>query len=93
MNRHRSLLQAIIRGRSDANIRFDDLRTLLRRLDFEERTKASHHVFRKEGIPVLLNLQRRGSQAKPYQVKQVRELILGNYIQKYQYTEAGLTVL
>ena len=40
------------------------------------RTKGSHHIFTKEGIPEILNLQPKGSAAKPYQVRQVRGVIL-----------------
>ncbi len=76
MSRHERLVQTILRGRSDANIRFDKLRALLRYLGFEERVRGSHHFFDKEGIPEIINLQGRGGQAKPYQVKQVRRLIL-----------------
>ena len=76
MNRHTQLRQQILDGRSDANIRFDDLRSLLRRLGFTERVRGSHHILRKEGIAERLNLQRGGSQAKPYQVRQIRGVIL-----------------
>ena len=41
MNRHERLLRTILRGRSDANIRFDDLRALMQHLGFEERVRAS----------------------------------------------------
>ncbi len=61
---------------SDANIGFEELRTLLAALGFEERIRGSHHVFRREGVMELLNLQRDGSKAKSYQVRQVRALIL-----------------
>lgn len=63
-------------GRSDANIRFEDIRTFLLRLGFAERTRGSHYMFRREGVRELINLQRQGSQAKPYQVRQVRQAIL-----------------
>ncbi len=43
------------------------------------RIRGSHHVFRKEGVEEKINLQREGSNAKPYQVWQVRYIIL-----KYQ---------
>ena len=76
LNRPRQLRQQIVDGRSDANIRFDDLRSLLRRLGFSERVRGSHHIFRMEGIAERLNLQRDGSHAKPYQVRQVRRVIL-----------------
>ena len=76
MSRHERLVQTILRGRSDANIRFDDLRALMRYLGFEERVRGSHHLFDKEGVVEIVNLQSRGGHAKPYQVRQVRQLIL-----------------
>lgn len=76
MDKYEKLLLRILRGVSDANIRFEDLRALLLRLGFEERIKSSHHIFRKAGIDERINLQREGSKAKVYQVRQVRALIL-----------------
>lgn len=70
------LLLRILRGTSDANIPFDRLCRLLRRLGFAERTRGSHRIFTKEGIEEILNLQPKDRQAKPYQVKQVRSVIL-----------------
>jgi predicted RNA binding protein YcfA (HicA-like mRNA interferase family) len=60
---------------SDANIGFDELCSLLSHLGFEMMVRGSHHVFRKQGVPEKINLQRQGSQAKPYQVKQIRAII------------------
>ena len=65
------ILAEIGGGRSDANIRFEELRSFLLRLGFTERIRGSHHIFRREGVRELINLQRDGSQAKPYQVRQV----------------------
>lgn len=76
MDKHQKLLLTILRGASDANIAFNDLRGLLLALGFEERTEGSHHVFRKAGMAERINLQRDGSKAKVYQVRQVRNLIL-----------------
>lgn len=76
VSRPDKLLDRILRGGSDANIPFDDLRRLLQRLGFEERIRASHHIFRKQGIEEKINLQRDGSKAKVYQVRQVRAIIL-----------------
>jgi len=73
------LLIKILRGTSDANIPFDQLRQLLSSLGFEERIRGSHHIFTKEGVEEILNLQPKQGQAKAYQVKQVRTVIL-----KYQ---------
>ena len=70
------ILIQVLRGQSDANIRFADLRGLLQRLGFAERIRGSHHIFWKEGAEEILNLQPKGGKAKPYQVKQVRHVIL-----------------
>lgn len=76
MGRYEKLLLKILRGTSDANIDFDDLCQLLRHLGFEERIKGSHHIFRKEGVEDRINLQQDGSKAKPYQVRQVRAVVV-----------------
>jgi hypothetical protein len=70
------LLKRIVAGSSDASISFDDLCSLLRHLGFEERVRGSHHIFYRADIEEILNLQPRSGQAKVYQVKQVRALIL-----------------
>ena len=49
---------------------------LLRSLGFDERTNGSHHIFTKEGVEDIINIQPKGSKAKVYQVKQVRQIIL-----------------
>jgi hypothetical protein len=67
-----SVLTRVIRGSSDGNLRFSDLQAILLKLGFEERIRGSHHIFTREGVDEILNLQPRGSMAKPYQVKQVR---------------------
>ena len=74
--RNSELQQRILSGRADANVRFDDLRRFLLRLGFVERVRGSHHNFRREGVRERVNLQRDGSHAKPYQVRQVRRVIL-----------------
>lgn len=66
----------ILSGRSDANIDFADLCFLLSKYDFDERIKGSHHIFTKDGVEEIINVQPIGSKAKAYQVKQVRNLIL-----------------
>ena len=76
MSRHERLLLKILRGGSDANIPFDDLRNLLLSLGFEERIRGGHHLFRKPGVEEKINLQRDGKDAKVYQVRQVRSIIL-----------------
>ena len=70
------VLFRVLEGGSDANIRFADLRRLLKRLGFDERVRGSHHIFSRPGVEEILNLQPKGAKAKPYQVKQVRNVIL-----------------
>ena len=75
--RHRRLLERILSGRSDANIPFQQTRTLLLFLGFEVRVKGSHHVFLRAGIERRINLQpTREGTLKPYQVRQMRETLL-----------------
>lgn len=76
MTKWSKLIDRIVRGRSDADIDFDDLLALLIRLGFEVRTRGSHHILRKKGIEERPNLQRDGAKAKPYQVRQVRAILL-----------------
>ena len=75
MTIYRKFLERVLSGRADANIRFDDLRNLLARLGFEERSRGSHHIFVREGVENLINLQKEGHMAKPYQVRQVRAVV------------------
>lgn len=79
MGKYEKLILKILSGQSDTNIPFDDLCNLLQGTGFVMRIRRSHHVFRKEGIEEKINLQREGNNAKPYQIRQVRYLIL-----KYQ---------
>ena len=80
MGKFEKLLETILRGTSDTNIAFDDLRSMMLHLGFEERIRGSHHIYRKAGIEERINLQRAGNKAKPYQVRQVRDIILNNHL-------------
>lgn len=70
------VLAQVLQGTADANIAFDDLRHLLGRLGFEQRIRGSHHIFRRSGVVEKINLQKDGSKARPYQVRQVRQVIV-----------------
>jgi len=76
MSKFEKTLSLILRGTSDSNIAFADLCHLLKGLGFEERIRGSHHIFYKDGIEEIINLQPKGNKAKAYQVKQVRNIIL-----------------
>lgn len=75
MGTHGKLLRRILEGRSDANIDFSDLRALLLHLGFEERTRGSHHIFRRPDVEERINLQREGNKAKPY-TRSVKSVLL-----------------
>ncbi len=76
MSKTEKIREKVLLGHSDANIDFDDLRSLLNSLDFIERIKSSHHIFTRMGIEEIINIQPKQGKAKPYQVKQIRNIIL-----------------
>jgi len=76
MGKLEKLYEYILMRRSDANVPFETLRALLRRLGFDERIRGDHHIFTKDGVEEILNLQPKDGKGKPYQVKQVRDVIL-----------------
>ena len=72
------IIEKLLRGESDANLRFEELCQLLQAKGFRMRSHGSHHIFTQPGVHERLNLQRDGSKAKPYQVRQVRRVLV-NY--------------
>ncbi|RJQ53348.1 MAG: type II toxin-antitoxin system HicA family toxin [Nitrospiraceae bacterium] len=76
MGKYDKLLLKILRGASDADISFSELCHLLKKFGFNERIRGDHHIFTRDGIEEILNLQPKGSKAKQYQVKQVRNLMV-----------------
>ena len=76
MTKREKVLRQILLGKSDANISFSDIRQLLTHLGFKERMRGSHHIFTKDDVEEIINIQAKRSKAKPYQVKQVRNIIL-----------------
>jgi predicted RNA binding protein YcfA (HicA-like mRNA interferase family) len=69
------ILEKLIRGESDVNIRFEELCQLLQAKGFRMRVKGSHHIFTRRGVVERINIQREGSKAKPYQVRQIRKIL------------------
>lgn len=78
MDKYQKLLEYILLKRSDSNISFSDLCKLLKKLGFNERIRGDHHIFTKDNILEIINIQPKGKNAKPYQIKQIRNIIL-NY--------------
>ncbi len=76
MGKYDKLRQKILLAESDANIPFDALCQLLKRMGFQGRVKGSHHIFWLKGVEEIINLQPNGSKAKSYQVAQIRDLMI-----------------
>ncbi len=76
MGRRRKLRERIVSGRSDASIPFEQTRTLLKSLGFTEDIEGDHFIYRKEGVPGLINIQPQGAKVKPYQVRQIRKVLV-----------------
>ena len=73
----KKLLEKILLSRSDNNIRFNELTQLLGNIGFKMRIKGDHHIFYKEGVVEILNIQPLSDgKAKAYQVKQVRNILI-----------------
>ncbi len=70
------LLFAVLCGTQDKNIKFNEIQRLLDFLGFENRIKGDHFIYTKTGIDEIINIQPCGNKAKPYQVKQIRNIIL-----------------
>ena len=71
------ILDKVLSGSSDRNIRFQDLRKVLFRYGFSERIHGDHYIYTKENIFDIINLQPlKDGKSKPYQVRQIRNLFL-----------------
>src|SRR5690606_8030493 len=78
MGKHGKLPEKVLSAEADATIRLDELCFLLRRLGFDSRIRRSSLAIRRVRPPSKIDQQKDGSHAKPYQVRQVRAIILAN---------------
>lgn len=70
----RKTLEAVLRARGA--IAFRDLERLLLHLGFRlDRVGGSHHIYVHPKVTRAVNIQRIGKDAKPYQVRQIRDII------------------
>ena len=76
MSQYEKLLLSILSGTRDKSLLFADLQTVLDRLGFQCRVRGGHFIYTKAGVEEIINLQPAGNKAKPYQVKQARNIIL-----------------
>ncbi len=74
MMKRSKLIEKLVR--QPKNFPFSDALKIARIFGFLlDRVHGSHHILKHPGIPELLNLQEVNGQAKPYQIKQLVELI------------------
>ena len=77
MSQYEKILLAILSGMRDGNIQFADLQTVLHKLGFQCRVRGDHFIYTRDGVEEIINIQPTSNRkAKPYQVKQVRNIIL-----------------
>lgn len=77
MTKKEKFIQKILKGTSDANIDFNELRQFLKSLGFNERIRGSHFIYYLEDIEEIINIQPLpDKKAKFYQIKQIRSIIL-----------------
>lgn len=76
MGKYAKLLQKILSGASDNNIKFSELCQLLDKLGFVQRVKGDHYIFTREDIEEIINIQPKNNKAKAYQIKQIRNIII-----------------
>ncbi|MEO5332437.1 MAG: hypothetical protein H7839_10470 [Magnetococcus sp. YQC-5] len=76
MGKHDKTLWRILSGRAEANLSFEDLRGLVLSMKFEERIRGDRYIFSHDSVLEILNLQPQQGDAKPYRIKQVRNMIL-----------------
>lgn len=73
----KDVLDKVLSGLFDQNIRFKDLRKLVLSLGFSELIKGDHYIFTRDDVAEIVNLQPlKDGKAKAYQVKQVRNIII-----------------
>ena len=76
MSKADKTFEKILSATADANVRFDDVLSLMPRLGFRLRIRGSHHIFTRPGVEVLIDLQPVHGKCKPYQVRQIRDVLI-----------------
>ncbi|MCR4609773.1 MAG: type II toxin-antitoxin system HicA family toxin [Eubacterium sp.] len=57
------------------NISFADILYFLEHLGFSQRVRGDHYIFRMDDIKEIINIQPDGKMCKPYQVRQIRNIV------------------
>ncbi|MCI8874160.1 MAG: type II toxin-antitoxin system HicA family toxin [Lachnospiraceae bacterium] len=84
MSRYDKIRSDILSGKCDKNISETDMRFFLDKIGaVNRRTNGSHIQYTIDNIPELINIQPKNGKIKPYQVKEIR-----NIVKKYRLGEA-----
>jgi hypothetical protein len=75
VSKREKALMRLLSGKADRDFRFDELTMILGWLGFSRRVRGDHHIMTHASIPEIINIQPVGGSAKPYQVKQVRDIV------------------
>lgn len=85
ISRYYKIRTSILSGKSDTNISEEDMKYFLSKIGaVHRRTKGSHFQYSIDDIPELINIQPKSGKIKPYQVKEIR-----NIVNKYKLGEGG----
>lgn len=85
MSRYNKIRADILSGKSDKNITEEDMRFFLSKIGaVHKRTTGSHFQYSIDNVPELINIQPKNGKIKPYQVKQIR-----NIVKAYKIGEGG----
>ena len=76
MTNNEKLLLEILLFKNNKSIKFKDLCSVLEYLGFQNRIKGDHFIYYKKGIDEIINIQPDKNMAKPYQIKQIRNILL-----------------
>ena len=76
MTSNEKIILDILLFKNDKNIKFKDLCNSLEFLGFNKRIKGDHFIYFKDGVEEIINIQPDKNMAKPYQTKQVRNILL-----------------
>lgn len=73
----KSTYDMVMSGNSDNSINYIDFQNLILNLGFEfKRQNGSHTIYYNSSINERLNIQKDGSKAKGYQVRQLKAIII-----------------
>ena len=77
MSQNEKLLSELLDGAHDKSFLFSDLQKIMALCGFDLRIRGDHFIYTRKDVEEIVNLQPiKGNKAKPYQVKQVREIVI-----------------